>query len=155
MKGHQWSRKEQSFVCVLYDVRKFIPIYHNAKLHRRLCNSVKTMINWNLLKEFEPKSCVTLKCHVWWSRLILHCRCCIINITYKKKWQRQNTCHAFHNNEVIWNTAVTYNLIWSHQLGHLWSRTITPCTFPEKKYNALKIYLINILRRTSSIIIEQ
>ena len=65
MKGHQWSRKEQSFVCVLYDVRKFLPIYHNAKLHHRLCNSVKTMINWHLLKEFEPKSCVTLKCHVW------------------------------------------------------------------------------------------
>ena len=55
VKGHQWSRKEQSFVCVLYDVRKFLPIYHNAKLHRRLCNSVKTMINWHLLKEFRAK----------------------------------------------------------------------------------------------------
>ena len=49
---------------------------------------------------------------------------------------------------MIWNTAVTYNLIWSHQLGHLWSRTIPPCTFPEIIYNALKINLIHILRRT-------
>ena len=62
-------------------------------------------------------------------------------------WQRKNTCHAFHNDEVTRNTAVTYNLIWSHQLGHLWSRTIPPCIFPEKIHCTLKIYLINILTR--------
>ena len=36
----------------------FLTIYHTiwiAKLHCRLCNNVKTMINWHLLKEFRAK----------------------------------------------------------------------------------------------------